>query len=151
MAITAHTMEYRGGPLHSGLSLENYDSRGYEEYRRIYEDCFYEMRSALGLCPACCAGKEVLQKRSSQIFLLREQGALAGSVAIYGHEIDDLIVARPFQGKGYGKQLLQFAVFRLQSAGISPILLHVAGWNRRALSLYQKCGFTIIQTETISG
>lgn len=74
---------------------------------------------------------------------------LTGSVAIYGNEIDDLIVAKQYQQKGYGQGLLRFAVAHMQREDISPIMLHVADWNRGAMELYTKNGFRIIKTEIV--
>ena len=45
--------------------------------------------------------------------------------------------------------LLRFAVACMQRMGVSPIILHVADWNRGAISLYTKNGFRIVKTETV--
>ena len=120
MSIIAHTMQYIGGEMPSpSIALRRYLDMDYPIYREVYNDCF-----------------EVDNK-------------LAGSVAIYGNEIDDLIVARQYQRKGYGQGLLRFAVARMQRGGIFPIMLHVADWNRGAIELYTKNGFCIIKTETV--
>lgn len=150
MKIIAHTMEYRGGNVSSDLLVRNYADGDYEEYKRVYEACFSEMRTALELFPVnCCDGREELLKKAEDIFVLEDSGKLAGSVAIYGNEIDDLVVAKEFQGRGFGTALLRFAVARMQHAGIEPIQLHVADWNRNAVALYLKNGFQIVKTETV--
>ncbi|MEH7075298.1 GNAT family N-acetyltransferase [Neobacillus drentensis] len=52
-----------------------------------------------------------------------------------------LVVHPKFQGKGYGKQLLQFAEeFALQN-GYSSIRLDVYRQNPGALTLYERSGF----------
>ena len=108
------------------------------------------MRQALGVYPIdCCDTRERLLKKSENIFLLEIDGRLAGSIAIYNNEIDDLIVAREYRRKGYGQGLLRFAVARMQRMGVSPIMLHVADWNRGAISLYTENGFRIVKTETV--
>ncbi len=150
MEIIAHTMEYRGGGVSSDLPVRNYADKDYEEYKRVYEAGFAEMRAALELFPVnCCDGREQLLEKAQDIFVLEISGKLAGSVAIYGNEIDDLVVAREFQRKGYGTALLRFAVARMQNAGIKPIQLHAADWNRNAVGLYLKNGFQIVKTETV--
>jgi ribosomal protein S18 acetylase RimI-like enzyme len=35
----------------------------------------------------------------------------------------------------------------MQSSSISPIVLHVADWNRGAIKMYMKNGFAIVKTE----
>lgn len=149
--IIAHTMEYtRGEHVHSRLHLRNYQSQDFDAYHRIYNECFSAMRTALGLSPVnCCDRREALARKAKNIFILEVDNALIGSVAIYGNEIDDLIVAKEFQRKGYGEALLQFAVSHLQAAGVSPIMLHVADWNQGAVKMYLKNGFTITKTEYV--
>ena len=46
MKIAAHTMEYQGGRIVSHLQLRNYSALDYKEYKRIYEECFHDMRIA---------------------------------------------------------------------------------------------------------
>ena len=55
---------------------------------------------------------------------------IVGTVALKIDEIDDLIVNRKYQGKGYGKQILLWAIKNIQTQ--KPIL-HVAGWNEKAV------------------
>ena len=151
MSIIAHTMQYTGGEMPSpSIALRRYLDTDYPIYREVYNDCFADMRRALGLHPVnCCDGRGILAEKSENIFIFEVDNKLAGSVAIYGNEIDDLIVARQYQRKGYGQGLLRFAVARMQRGGIFPIMLHVADWNRGAIELYTKNGFCIIKTETV--
>ncbi len=150
MQIIAHTMQYSGGAVcPPALQLRSYCDSDYEEYRRMYEDCFAEMRTALGLPVSCCDDREAMQRKRGKVFILEKDGVLAGSVAMYGNEIDDLVVARAFQRRGYGQALLRFALSALQKAGVQPICLRVADWNRGALAMYQKNGFQIVKTEVV--
>ena len=70
-------------------------------------------------------------------------------MAVYGNEIDDLVVKGEFQGRGLGMGLLQWALALLESEGRGPAVLHVADRNRRAMEMYRKQGFRIIKTEVI--
>ncbi len=151
MGIVAHTMEYKGEKIQSELNLTNYKQEEYNEYKRIYEECFFDMRTALELYPVnCCDNNETLLEKASGIFIMKIHGELIGSVAIYGNEIDDLIVAKEYQNKGYGKNLLLFAIAKMQATNIAPIILHVADWNQTAISLYLNNGFSIVKTETFN-
>lgn len=152
MNIIAHTMEYIGDilPVSPCGNIRNYLDSDFDEYKRIYEECFFDMRTALELLPVnCCDSRDELLQKSCNIFILHDNNKIIGSVAIYDNEIDDLIVAKEFQCKGYGKLLLNFAVSLMQSKNISPITLHVADWNQNAVNLYLKNGFKIIKTETV--
>ena len=44
MKIIAHTMEYRGESIMSSLQLRNYSSFDYKEYKKVYEECFRDMK-----------------------------------------------------------------------------------------------------------
>lgn len=148
MKIIAHTMEYRGRSIVSPLRLRNYSAFDYEEYKRIYEECFRDMRTAFHRFPVdCCDSKEELEHKKDKIYILEIDGKLVGSVAIYDNEIDDLIVGKSYQRAGYGEALLQFAISHMQSNNISPIVLHVADWNQGAIKMYMKNGFAIVKTE----
>ncbi len=150
MEIVAHTMEYCGANLTSQLEVRHYVSEDYDDYKRIYEDCFFAMRAALGLSPVnCCDSQEELLLKQDQVFIYEIDGTIVGSVAVYDNEIDDLIVAKEFQNKGYGKALLQFAIAFLQKHERSPIILHVADWNQGAIIMYLSNGFKIVKTETV--
>lgn len=151
MKIIAHTMQYMGGVLpEPELNLRNYLSADYSAYQHAYNDCFSDMRRALGLSPVhCCDDRRTLLAKAKDIYILDVEGELAGSVAIYGNEIDDLFVAKNHQRKGYGQRLLRFAVASMQRMEVTPVLLHVADWNQDALRLYLKNGFQIIDTEVV--
>ena len=151
MKIVAHTMEYMESEIDYYLNVTNYTVEDYEEYKRIYEDCFFDMRTALELQSVnCCDNNDVLLEKATQIFILKLNGVFVGSVAIYGNEIDDLIVAKDFQKRGYGKQLLKFSISKMQKSQIKPITLHVADWNKNALNLNLNNGFIISKTETVN-
>ena len=66
-----------------------------------------------------------------------------GSVTLLDDELDDLIVNPEYQGKGYGKQILLWA---LENINLDRIVLHVAEWNQRAINLYKKTGFEVTET-----
>ena len=143
MKFTVHTMEYAGGRAETSLDLRNYQDSDYEEYRTMYNGCFLAMRTALELQPAeCCAGREEPARRRSEIWILEISGTLAGSVAVYGNEIDDLVVKGEFQGRGLGRGLLQWALALLECRGRrSPHVLHVQT-GTPAMEMYRKQGIS---------
>ena len=122
----------------------------FEEYKRIYNECFYEMRKALDIEPHdFLHDYEQIVDKSADIFLLVDKEEIIGSVACYGNEIDDLIVNRKLQRQGYGKQLLLWAIWHIRERSNEPITLHVAAWNQGAIMLYEKCGFEIVKAEKV--
>ena len=122
----------------------------FEEYKRIYNKCFYDMRKALDIEPYhFLRDDEQIVDKLGDIYLLVDKEEIIGSVACYGNEIDDLIVNQKFQRQGYGKQLLLWAIQHIRERNGEPITLHVADWNQGAIVLYEKCGFEIVKAEKV--
>ena len=118
-----------------------------EKYKRIYNDCFREMREALDIKPYdFIQDDSFFETGIDKVYLLLNGDEIIGSVALKGDEIDDLIVNRKYQGLGYGRQILLWALEHMQSENV---ILHVAEWNRKAVRLYKKTGFEITDTITI--
>ena len=122
----------------------------FEEYMRIYNECFYDMRKALDIEPYnyLCDYEQIADK-IGDIYLLVDKEVIIGSVACYRNEIDDLIVNQEFQRQGYGKQLLLWVIRHIRERNDEPITLHVADWNKGAIMLYEKCGFEIVKAEKV--
>ena len=94
-------------------------------------------------------GRIIGKKGELRELALNDKGEIIGSVACYGNEIDDLIVNKKFQHKGYGKQLLLWGMQCIRQRSLEPIILHVAEWNKDAISLYKKIGFEITSIERV--
>lgn len=58
--------------------------------------------------------------------------------------ISGFCVYPAFRGQGYGTAILTITVERLVAGGHHNITLEVATDNRRALALYERCGFRVI-------
>ena len=132
------------------LSCIPFEKKYYGEYREIYNDCFYEMRKSLGIRPYEFLREfRQIEERGGDIFLLLKDGTLAGAVTCRGNEIDDLIVRKNEQNKGYGRQILLWGICRIREKSHDPITLHVAAWNEKAVRLYERVGFRTVKTETV--
>ncbi|MCM1543117.1 MAG: GNAT family N-acetyltransferase [Blautia sp.] len=113
------------------IDCTSFKEEYFEEYKRIYNECFYDMRRALDIIPYNWYSQySQMVGRTEEIFLLLEECRIIGSVACYGNEIDDLIVEKSHQNQGYGKQLLLWATNRIRQRSSLEITLHVAEWNR---------------------
>lgn len=151
MEIIAYEMKYVNNSVQkSDIACVPFEEEFFQEYMRIYNECFYEMRKALDIQPYNFLNEynQILEK-VKDIYLLINQEEIIGSVACYGNEIDDLIVNKKFQHKGYGKQLLLWGMQHIREKSNEPIALHVAEWNSDALMLYKKAGFKIANIEKI--
>lgn len=151
MEIIAYEMKYVDNSVEkSDIVCIPFEVEFFQEYMRIYNECFYEMRKALDIQPYNFLNEynQILEK-VKDIYLLLKQGEIIGSVACYGNEIDDLIVNKKFQHKGHGKQLLLWGMQHIRTKNKEPITLHVAEWNNDAIVLYKKVGFEITNIEKI--
>ena len=141
----AHEMKYVN-PVkdRSTVTLVPYSPEYQEEYKRMYNESYHEMREALDIKPYDFIQDDTFfDEGMDKVFLLPDDGRIIGSVALKGSELDDLIVDRRFQGQGYGKKILLWALEHMQG---DQIVLHVAAWNERAIRLYQQNGFEITDT-----
>ena len=151
MEVIAYEMKYEKDTVErSTVSCIPFDPQYFQEYMKIYNECFYEMRKALDIEPYnFLYDYEQIAQKVQDIHLLVLDGEIIGSVACYGNEIDDLIVNRKFQRRGYGKQLLLWGMQCIRQKNKEPITLHVAEWNKDALGLYRKVGFEVVSRERV--
>ena len=151
MELIAYKMEYASHIIAGcNINCVKFEEKYFVEYMRIYNECFYDMRKALDRKPYNFLSEyKQIANHINDIYLLIENNQIIGSVACYGNEVDDLIVNKKYQNKGYGKKLLLWAMNLIRKSNNDPITLHVAKWNENALKLYQNVGFVIKSTEII--
>jgi len=151
MEVIAYEMKYEKEFVgQSNVSCIPFDIQYFDHYKTIYNECFYEMRKALEIEPYNFLNDYAqIRERVNDIYLLVKDDEMIGSVACYENEIDDLIVSKKFQKKGYGKQLLLWGMHHIREKNKRPITLHVAEWNRNALGMYKKVGFEVVSSERV--
>jgi ribosomal protein S18 acetylase RimI-like enzyme len=72
---------------------------------------------------------------------------MVGASMVKDAEVDLLFVNIKYQGKGYGKKILEFAVNKgLEQNGVEVNLTALAN-NETALELYKNTGFKVIQAQ----
>ena len=148
----AYEMQYTGKePRIDGVEMVPFCETHYPQYERIYNECFYAMRKALDVKPyRVYSDIAQIRDRMANLFLLMHDETIIGGVGCYGTEIDDLIVNKPFQNRGYGKTLLRWAIHHIRTYSDGPITLHVAEWNQTAIGLYLKNGFVVTKKEKVN-
>ncbi len=151
MDILVYEMKYVKDDIEkTSISCIPFEQKYFQQYMKIYNACFYEMRKSLDIEPYdFLSDYKQIGEKSKDIFLLVSGEEMIGSVACYGSEIDDLIVNQKFQNKGYGKQILLWGMNRIRQISNEPVLLHVAKWNEKAIRLYEKVGFDITNIERV--
>ena len=121
-----------------------------DEYKRIYNECFYNMRKTLDIEPYnWYKSSDDLSDKADNTYLLMDKDGIVGSVSCTDNEIDDLFVRRGEQGKGYGRQLLYWAMRKIREKNDLPVTLHAAEWNTNAVRLYEQAGFVTVERTLI--
>ena len=132
------------------VSRVPFQEQYWDEYMKIYNDCFYEMRKTLEVEPInFYSDYSQVKDKINDIFLYLQNGVIVGAVSCYGNEVDDLIVEKSFQGQGLGQKLLLWGINHIKEQGYEEVILHVAEWNQNAVKLYLKHGFSIKKREKV--
>lgn len=149
--IIAYKMVYTDNNVyHSFIKMIPISPKLYGEYEKVYNECFFEMRKELEIKPYnFYSSIKQIKDKMKNIFILVDSEEIIGSVVCCGNEIDDLFVNKKYQGKGYGKQILLWAINYINKKNEKPIFLHVAKYNEKALNLYKDNGFICVEREKI--
>lgn len=81
-----------------------------------------------------------------EFYLARSDGAAAGililsvSAAAREGEVQAVYLLQTFQGRGYGRKLMDFAAGRLQERGCTRLVLWVLEQNERSRAFYEHMG-----------
>lgn len=136
----------------SNLNFVQYEDKYFEQYAEGLRTSFYELRRSNDFQPyLCCELNEEKRKEfldnKENLFLLLNNEKLIASVIVYNNgSIDDMFVLPSYQGKGYGKKSMQFAINKAIEYGGNCISLNTIEWNTKAVNLYRSLGFDIEQT-----
>lgn len=151
MGFVAYKMKFSGERVDkSKIECTPFIKKYFDKYKKVYNECFYEMRKDLNVQPYnFLSNYDQIKNKVSDIYLLLDHEEIIGSVACYGNEIDDLIVNKKYQRQGYGRQLLIWAMNHIRQNNDLPITLHVAELNRYAVKMYETLGFTVEEKEMI--
>ncbi len=149
--IIAYEMAFSGKANDvSNITCIPFKREYFTEYMQIYNECFYKLREELDVKPYnFYSDYSQFECKSKDTFILLENNEIVGAVSCYGNEIDDLIVKKSFQGKGFGRQLLLWGMQYIRQQNSNDIILHVAEWNSHAIDLYTKLGFSIKKKENV--
>ena len=81
------------------------------------------------------------------MYLFFEGDHYVGAVTIAGAEIDDFYIVNSYQGKGYGRKIIDFSVNLANKLSKQPVFLTVVDWNEKAKNLYESVGFQTVETK----
>jgi ribosomal protein S18 acetylase RimI-like enzyme len=72
---------------------------------------------------------------------------MIGASMVKNAEIDLLFVNIKYQGKGYGRKILEFTVNRGLEQNAAAVNLNALANNDKALKLYNNTGFQVVQAQ----
>lgn len=80
------TLEYQ-----ESIICVPFEEKYWNEYRKIYNECFCKMREALEIEPInVYSDDSQIKNKMNDIFLYLKNEVIAGAVSCYGNELDDL-------------------------------------------------------------
>ncbi len=95
--------------------------------------------------------RNLLNDAGSHLLVAEIEGALVGFINLTTRKtilhrspsglVDELVVAKEYQGKGIGKQLVLAAVGRCKELGCCEVEVSTESTNTKAREFYRKCGF----------
>lgn len=131
------------------LKFEKYEDTYFEQYVKVVQESYYELQKANDLKPYIATKDIVLKYKlnnKENVFIALENEQIVASVTIGKGTIDNLMVSPDFQGKGYGKQALQFGVNELLNKGYDEVYICYMEGNTSAEKLYFSLGFEHLHT-----
>lgn len=149
--FACHELYYKGtNQPEVDIKFVPYEDKYYEQYAKLIQDCFYELRKENDIQPYACPINEEDRtntlKIREYIYIVLDNENIMAAVLIKEGEIDRLVVSPAYQGRGCGRKITQFAINKALEQGISPIKLSALVWNAKAVKLYRSMGFEIVQT-----
>jgi ribosomal protein S18 acetylase RimI-like enzyme len=147
-----HEAYYRGDyQPEVNLNFTSYKDEYFQEYTKLIQDGFYELRRENDIKPYKCdfddRYREYLLNNKDSIFVLFRNNEMIATAVVKDGYLDNIVVAPSHQGKGLGKKVTQFAINKaLIQAPEDSVHLTVLTWNKKAIKLYQELGFEIVHT-----
>jgi GNAT superfamily N-acetyltransferase len=80
------------------------------------------------------------------IYLFFEDNDMVGASLVKDAEIDLFFVNVKYQGRGYGKKILEYTINKGLEQN-STVCLNALANNEKALKIYQNAGFKMVQAQ----
>lgn len=110
--------------------IDNYEDVATIDYDRVLKWVYRKIENAIGEYTVIYAG----QKKAGYYHFYRNEDG--------GYEIDDLYIFPEYQNQGIGSEVIRTCCESVEA----PVMLYVFVKNERAVSLYQRLGFNVIET-----
>lgn len=157
---SVYRLTYDGNKFNEPNICEvKYEDKYYEDKIRLESEAFSELRRENDIKPYnwyLNASKEALEhnrkvvlKESEYMHLFFDNNEMVGASMVKNAEIDLLFVNVKYQGKGYGKKILEFTINRGLEQNAMVVNLNALARNEKALKLYKNAGFRIVQAQDV--
>lgn len=155
---SVYRLKYEGAKFDEpDISVVRYEDRYYEDTVRLESEAFSTLRKGLDIKPYnwyLSASKEEIEnkrkaalKGKEYIYLFFEEDEIVGSSVVKNAEVELLYTNVKYQGKGYGKKILEYTVNRGLEQNAGGVNLNALASNEKALRLYGNAGFKLVQAQ----
>jgi ribosomal protein S18 acetylase RimI-like enzyme len=156
--FSIYRFSYKGAKFDEpNICAVKYEDKYHEDKIRLESEAFAVLREKNDIKPYnwyLNASKETLENNRKSTFEKREYihlffegDEMVGASMVKNAEVELLFVNIKYQGKGYGKKILQYAVNRGLEQNAAGVNLNALASNDRALSLYINTGFEVVQAQ----
>ncbi|MFD1738649.1 GNAT family N-acetyltransferase [Bacillus salitolerans] len=121
-----------------------YEDKYFDSYLKVVQESFYDVHVINDIKPYLVTEEIVKRYKlnyKENVYLLLKEDEILASVTIGRGTVENLMVSKIAQGKGYGKKALQFAINMLLSQGYKEIRICYMEGNDSAENLYLSLGF----------
>lgn len=139
------------------ISVSKYEDKYYEDKISLESEAFSVLRKEHDIKPYnwyLNASKEALESNrkftlnnKDYIYLFFEDNDIVGASMVKDAEIELLFTSIKYQGKGYGRKILEYTVNRGLEQNSTCVNLNVLANNEKALKLYRNEGFNLVQAQ----
>lgn len=140
---------YRGdGFPKNNLVMVKYDDTYFSEFVQINRECYYPIQKSNDIKPYV-ATEELIDtyklNDKENVFLWLQNEELIASISLGDGTIENVVVSPAYQGKGYGRKVMQFGINELIKRGYHVIRICYMENNQSAERLYNSLGFQFVQ------
>jgi ribosomal protein S18 acetylase RimI-like enzyme len=139
------------------LCVKMYEDENYIDKIRLESEAFSTLRKNCDIEPYnwyLAASEKALENnrkwtlsQKDYTYLFFESDEIVGASLVKDAEIDLLFVNVKYQGRGYGRKILEFTVNRGLEQNPLAVNLNALAENESALRLYRSAGFEVIQAQ----
>ncbi len=136
---------YKGGAFpKSDFEFIPYEDKYFDRFVEVLQACYYELHKKNDMKPYIAPVESIKKyklQNKDRVYLVLEHDQIVASVTLGNGEVDNVMVAPDYQGKGYGRKALQFSINKMLEEGFKEIRICYIEGNDHAEKLYTSIGF----------